>query len=93
MKTAKAKSKKSGGSGGVPTLDLHGFTVDQVFDAIEAFLGKHQDKDRVRIMPGKGTGKVQAEAARYLKLANYSWSFEHGGPSGLNAGVMIVFMD
>lgn len=90
MKTAKAK----GGGGGVPTLDLHGYRVEDVFDAVEAFLGKHASADRVRIIPGKGTGKVQSEVARYLKLANYSWSHERSGAAGAaNSGVMIVHMD
>ncbi|MBX3016397.1 MAG: Smr/MutS family protein [Bdellovibrionaceae bacterium] len=92
MKTAKAKG--GGGRSGVPTLDLHGYRVEEVFDAVEAFLRKHANADRVRIMPGKGTGKVQSEVARYLKLGNYSWSHERSGAAGAaNSGVMIVHMD
>lgn len=83
-----------GGGGGIPTLDLHGYRVEEVFDAVEAFISRNQNADRVRIMTGKGTGKVQAEVTRYLKLANYSWSFERSGANGAaNSGVMLVHMD
>lgn len=90
MRTANSRS----GGGGVPTLDLHGYRVEDVFDAVEKFLARHADKDRVRIMPGKGSGKVQAEVARYLKLGNYPWSFERSGAAGTaNSGVMLVHLD
>ncbi len=72
----------------IPTLDLHGYKTEDVFDAVESFLTKHAKAAQVRIMPGKGTGKVKAEVARYLKLAGYPWS-----PEGANDGVMIVYME
>lgn len=94
MKTAKAKTSRGPGKGAnYPTLDLHGFRVDEVFDAVEAFLSRNQSADRVRIMTGKGTGKVQAEVRRYLKLANYNSSFERSAAGGDNTGVLLVHMD
>lgn len=75
-----------------PTLDLHGYKTDDVFDAVEAFLRKHENEHSVRIMPGKGTGKVKAVVIEYLKLANYPWSHEKLPNGGTNDGVMIVYM-
>lgn len=80
-------------SSSIPTLDLHGFKTDDVFDAVEVFLGKHQSKPRVRIMPGKGLGKVRSEVERYLKLAGYHWNFERLDNGKVNEGVMLVYME
>ena len=76
----------------LPTLDLHGFKMDEVFDAVEAFLRKHEDEHQVRIMPGKGTGKVKSQVIDYLKKANYPWSYERMANGQTNDGVMIVHM-
>ncbi len=76
-----------------PTLDLHGYKVEDVFDAIEKFLAQHAGKNQVRIMPGKGTGKVKAKVVEYLKLANYPWSPERLSNGQANDGVMIVYME
>lgn len=77
----------------VPTLDLHGYSTDTVFDAVERFLERHTSKPRVRIMPGKGTGAVKAKVIEYLKLAGYPWSVERGDNGKPNEGVLIVHMD
>lgn len=76
-----------------PTLDLHGYTVDEVFDAVEAFLRKHAGAKRVRIMHGKGTGKVKAKVLEYLKLANYPARPERMDDGRTNDGVLVVFME
>ncbi|MBX7232028.1 MAG: Smr/MutS family protein [Bdellovibrionales bacterium] len=79
----------------LPTLDLHGYTTDQVQDAVELFLNRENGRksSRVRIMPGKGEGKVKKEVLHYLKLAHYPWQYEVQ-PNGLkNEGVLIVFLD
>ncbi len=76
-----------------PTLDLHGFKTDEVWDALEAFLLRHQNATQVRIMPGKGTGKVKEKVADYLKRANYHWSIEKLPSGKPNEGVMIVYME
>jgi len=76
-----------------PTLDLHAYRAEDVFDAVEKFLRKHTNTHSVRIMPGKGTGKVKAQVIEYLRLANYSWSFERLANGQANEGVMIVYME
>lgn len=76
-----------------PTLDLHGYRVDEVFDAIEAFFAKHREAERVRIMTGRGTGKVLTETQRYLHLAGYSYSKEINAAGRPNEGVLVVHMD
>jgi len=85
--------KKSQGK--LPTLDLHGFLTDEVFDAVEAFLARESDRGsvKVRIMPGKGSGKVKAVVLDYLKKARYPWEFEKLPNGQRNEGVIIVFMD
>ncbi len=76
-----------------PTLDLHGYKTDEVWDAVEAFLGKHSSAKQVRIMPGKGTGAVKAKVVEYLKLAHYPWKPERLDNGKVNDGVMVVFME
>lgn len=76
-----------------PTLDLHAYKADDVWDAVERFLSQYQNEPRVRIMPGKGTGKVKAKVEEYLRLARYHWSFERLDNGKVNEGVMIVFME
>lgn len=77
----------------LPTLDLHGFTTDEVFNAIEAFFKRTHHVSRVRIMPGKGSGKVQRKVEEYLRLGNYHWEFERLPNGGTNQGVMVVFKE
>lgn len=77
----------------IPTLDLHGFKPEDVFDAVEAFLQKHGNRPQVRIMPGKGTGKVKAKVIEYLKLSHYPWSHERLPNGSTNEGVMIVYTE
>jgi dsDNA-specific endonuclease/ATPase MutS2 len=69
----------------IPTLDLHGYKTDEVFDAVDAFLRKHSSAEKVRIIPGKGTGKVMAVVKDYLSKANYPSKAE-------NEGSLIIFM-
>lgn len=76
----------------VPTLDLHKYRQDEVFDAIEVFFAKHSGAERVRIIPGKGKGIVKAEVERYLKLAKYHYSYEKNEKCVVNDGVILVFM-
>lgn len=89
----KSKNKTSQSGPRTPTLDLHGYTTDQVFDAIDQFLMKHQNSPCVRIMTGKGSGKVKAMAVDYLKKAHYPWQYEKLPNGGVNEGVMLVFVE
>jgi dsDNA-specific endonuclease/ATPase MutS2 len=55
----------------VPTLDLHGVVVDDVFDLMDRFLRREEEAgtDRVRILHGRGTGKIREKALEYCRLA------------------------
>jgi dsDNA-specific endonuclease/ATPase MutS2 len=76
-----------------PTLDLHGFRTEDVFDAVEAFLQRYGKRPQVRIMPGKGTGKVKSKVIEYLKLSHYPWSYERLSDGSLNEGLIIVYTE
>lgn len=82
-----------GKSDKVPTLDLHGFKKDEVFDAVDRFLMKHQNAAKVRVMPGKGEGIVRNEVIHYLKLGGYPWSFEIDPSGAKNVGSMIIYLE
>ncbi|MBT4762396.1 MAG: Smr/MutS family protein [Bdellovibrionaceae bacterium] len=71
-------------------LDLHGYKKDEVFDAVDAFIMKHQNKARVKIMTGKGAGIVHKEVLKYLKQAHYSHEFEKLPSGAPNHGVLII---
>jgi dsDNA-specific endonuclease/ATPase MutS2 len=92
-RTVKPSGKSAGKKDVVPTLDLHGFKTDDVFDAVEAFLRKHERLAKVRIMPGKGTGKVKAKVIEYLKLAHFHYSVERLTNGDANEGVLLVYME
>ena len=76
----------------VPTLDLHGKRVTEVFDLVDRFLTKHKSQARVCIIPGKGTGAVQKELIRYLKLGNYPWDHDSLPSGQKNRGSFIIFL-
>lgn len=72
------------------SIDLHGYSVDAVADAVDGFLVQLASSGlkRAKIVTGKGTGKVQKEVIRYLKLAGYPWEYD-----GKNKGVLVLFLD
>ncbi len=65
----------------LPTLDLHGYLVDDVYDALDLFLRNSEKKghSRVRIITGIGSGKVRAKTLEYLKTARYTPQKENEG--------------
>ncbi len=75
------------------TLDLHGYVIADVIDAVDRFMVKNGSRPRVRIMTGKGKGKVQKEVISYLKQGGFPWSYEKGPSGKSNEGVLIVFLD
>ena len=79
--------------GNYPTLDLHGKRVHEVFDLVDQFVHKNQNRDRIRIMPGKGTGKIKSELTRYLKMGGYPWEYEIMDSGQKNTGSFIVILD
>jgi len=78
----------------MPTLDLHGFKTDEVFDALDRFLRKAeaQGEEKIRIIHGKGTGKVKTKVLEYLKITNYPAKPELIGKGRVNEGALIVFI-
>ncbi len=76
------------------SLDLHGFKTDEVFDAVEVFLKKAQTKNvnRVRIIHGKGTGKVKEKVLEYLRMAQYTAKPEVLANGAKNDGALIIFL-
>lgn len=76
-----------------PSLDLHGRTVDEVFDLVDQFITRNQNQSRIRILPGKGTGKLKQELTRYLKLGGYPWEYETLDSGKKNTGCFIVILD
>lgn len=76
-------------------LDLHGFTKDQVEDAIDRFLMhvSNSNLKRARIMTGKGTGAVKAMTINYLKRAGYPWAYEKLSNGKNNEGCLVVFLE
>ena len=76
----------------LPTLDLHGFKKDEVFDAVDRFIMKNHQKPQVRIMPGKGAGIVRQELISYLKQGGYPWAYEDLPSGEKNMGCLVVFL-
>ena len=87
-------SKRSPGSGAGPTLDLHGYRVEEVWPALDRFIRKSQDQglESVRVMTGKGTGKVRDEALRALKLGGFPHKPEKLSNGTTNDGVWVVWI-
>ncbi len=58
----------------LPSLDLHGVVVDDVFDLLDRFLRREEGRgsDCVRVIHGVGTGKVRAKALEYCRLTGHS---------------------
>ena len=75
------------------TLDLHGFKSDEVFDAVDAFIMKNQNQNRISIMTGKGSGIVKKIVLDYLKKSGYPWEYETSMNGKKNEGVLVIFMD
>lgn len=77
------------------TLDLHGYTTDEVEAAIDKFLMQvsNSGANQARLMTGKGTGAVKAVAIKYLKLAGYSWHYERMANGRPNEGCLILHLD
>jgi DNA-nicking Smr family endonuclease len=79
----------------LPTLDLHGKTVDEVADLVDRFITSQTKRgsDQIRIMTGKGSGKVKAATQAYLKMGGFPFEFERLATGARNEGVLIVFLD
>lgn len=73
-------------------LDLHGKRVEEIFGLVDRFIVEAQAAglEQVRIMTGKGTGKVRDEVMRYLRSGGYPCRPEPLKHGRTNDGVWIV---
>jgi dsDNA-specific endonuclease/ATPase MutS2 len=78
----------------IPTLDLHGVVVDDVFDLMDRFLRREEANgtDRVRILHGRGTGKVKEKALEYCRLAGHSPEEDKGDSQWGNPGSFLLYL-
>ena len=76
------------------SLDLHGFKTDEVFDALDKFIRRAETggHHRVRIIHGKGTGKVKEKVMEYLRMAGHSGKPEPLANGNVNEGVLLVIL-
>ncbi|MBN8540183.1 MAG: Smr/MutS family protein [Deltaproteobacteria bacterium] len=72
----------------MPTLDLHGFKVADVIDAVDRFLVQNQKRGahKVRIITGRGTGAVRKEALDWLKRGGFPYTQENEGSYFVHLG-------
>ncbi len=75
-------------------LDLHGCRVEDVWPRIDRFLrdAEVSDLSQVRIMTGKGTGKVREETIKALKLGGFPFKPEKLKDGRVNDGVLVVYL-
>ncbi len=78
----------------IPTLDLHGDNLLDLETKVDRFITQCQAKNltQIRIMTGKGTGKILRAVQKYLKLGNYPFEFEKMSNGQKNEGVLIVYV-
>ena len=90
----KQSNKSKSPSSQIPSLDLHGAVVDDVFDLIDRFLRREEAKgtDRVRIIHGKGTGKVKEKALEYCKLSGHEPKPDSGSGIFVNPGSFLLYL-
>lgn len=76
----------------IPLLDLHGDNLLDVEAKVDRFLMQAQNKgiNQIRIMTGKGTGKIRAAVQKYLKLGGYTFHYEKTENNQDNEGILIV---
>lgn len=76
----------------MPMLDLHGDKLFDIETKVDRFIVNSQDRgfSQVRIMTGKGSGKIRSAVQAYLKLGGYPFKFEKMSNNQHNEGVLIV---
>lgn len=75
-------------------LDLHQRTVDEVENLLSKFLDEAAvaGRQRVKIIHGKGTGKLRREVVRLLKTHSIVSHFESAQPHDGSYGVTIAYL-
>lgn len=78
----------------LPTLDLHGVTTDEVFALMDRFLRREESRGStcVRILHGKGTGKVREKAVEYCRLSGHSPKPDRAPGGKENPGAFLLFL-
>ncbi len=78
----------------IPTLDLHGVVVDDVFDLMDRFLRREEanGSDCVRILHGRGTGKVRAKALEYCRISGHSPVDDKAESQWGNPGSFLLYL-
>lgn len=86
--------KKEPRTPAIPTLDLHGVVVDDVFDLMDRFLRREEERgsDCVRILHGRGTGKVREKALEYCRLAGHSPEEDKAESHWGNPGSFLLYL-
>jgi len=76
-------------------LDLHGCKIDDVWPKVDRFIRDAQEAGikTVKIMPGKGTGKVREEMSKALKMGGFPFKPDKSGDGKINEGVFLVYLD
>jgi hypothetical protein len=75
-------------------LDLHGKRVEEVWPLVDRFLRRAEELSlkQVRIMTGKGTGKVREETVKALRLGGFPFKPEKLPNGSVNEGVLVVLL-
>ncbi|MBL7714325.1 MAG: Smr/MutS family protein [Bdellovibrionales bacterium] len=75
-------------------LDLHGHRVEEVWPKLDRFLrdAEAAGLEQVRIMTGKGTGKVREETLKALKMGGFPYKPEKLKNGSTNDGVWVVYL-
>lgn len=77
----------------VPTLDLHGVSVDEALYEVENFLHRKHPPgtDAVRIVHGRGTQKLRDAVHRWLRMqTEFVGAFRDSRRPGETGGVTVV---
>lgn len=90
----KARGHKPNFSSQVPTLDLHGAVVDDVFDLMDRFLRSAEAAGQplVRIIHGRGKGKVREKALEYCRLAGHEPEQDKSDGLHSNPGSFLLYL-
>lgn len=87
-------AKKGSRTPSIPTLDLHGARVDEVFDLLDRFLRREEEKGTacVRILHGRGTGKVKEKSLEYCRLTGHSPEEDRAESRFGNPGSFLLYL-
>jgi dsDNA-specific endonuclease/ATPase MutS2 len=87
MAEVKDKSK-------LPELDMHGARSEEVFDLMDRFLRQQEAKGAscVRIIHGKGTGKIKDKSLEYCRQTGHQPKADKGQSGQINPGSFLLFL-